>query len=55
MKPISLAIGDSGVTLIYLQLKPRMENNKYVDNEFMLLGLSKGKQTMENVPLQILL
>ncbi|KAH9327965.1 hypothetical protein KI387_000073, partial [Taxus chinensis] len=25
-------------------------NNKYVDNEFMLPGLPKGKHTVENVP-----
>ncbi|KAH9321810.1 hypothetical protein KI387_016449, partial [Taxus chinensis] len=50
MKPVSLVIGDSGAMLIYLQLKPKLEGNKYVENEFALLGPPKGKHTMENVP-----
>ncbi|KAH9315547.1 hypothetical protein KI387_024174, partial [Taxus chinensis] len=41
---------DSGATFMCLQLKPRLENNKYVENEFMLPPPPKGKHTMENVP-----
>ncbi|KAH9320398.1 hypothetical protein KI387_044498, partial [Taxus chinensis] len=36
--------------LVYLQLKPKLENTKYVENEFTLPGPPKGKHTMENVP-----
>ncbi|KAH9319329.1 hypothetical protein KI387_021098, partial [Taxus chinensis] len=50
MKPVSLAVGDVGAVLVYLQLKPKMENKKYVENEFMLPGPPKGKHTVENVP-----
>ncbi|KAH9316800.1 hypothetical protein KI387_044538, partial [Taxus chinensis] len=50
MNPVSLEIGDIGAALVYLQLKPKLENKKYVENEFTLLGPPKGKHTMENVP-----
>ncbi|KAH9306819.1 hypothetical protein KI387_011223, partial [Taxus chinensis] len=44
-----VAVTDIGAVLIYLQLKPKMESNKYVENEFVLPGLPKGKHTMENI------
>ncbi|KAH9300164.1 hypothetical protein KI387_011747, partial [Taxus chinensis] len=49
-KPETPAIADIGATLIYLQLKPIMENNKYMENDFALLGPPKGKHTVENIP-----
>ncbi|KAH9308849.1 hypothetical protein KI387_036760, partial [Taxus chinensis] len=39
-----------GVVLVYLQLKPKMENNKYVEGEFTLPAPPKGKHTMGNIP-----
>ncbi|KAH9313325.1 hypothetical protein KI387_028360, partial [Taxus chinensis] len=36
--------------LIYLELNPKMDNNKYVENEFVLPRPPKRKHTMENVP-----
>ncbi|KAH9318072.1 hypothetical protein KI387_019841, partial [Taxus chinensis] len=48
MELVSLAIGNSGAALVYLQLKPKLENNKYVENEFTLLRSSKGKHTVDN-------
>ncbi|KAH9296924.1 hypothetical protein KI387_028606, partial [Taxus chinensis] len=39
-----------GATLVYLQLKPKMENNKYVEGDFALPAPRKGKNTMENIP-----
>lgn len=50
IKPETLDIGDIGAVRIYLQLKTKMENNKYVENEFALLRPPKGKHTMENIP-----
>lgn len=50
IKPISFAIVDVGVTLVYLQLKLKMENNKYVEGEFALLAPPKGKHTVEDIP-----
>ncbi|KAH9288987.1 hypothetical protein KI387_033104, partial [Taxus chinensis] len=50
MNPVSLAIGDSGVMLVYLQLKPKLENKKYVENDFTLPRLPKGKHMVENMP-----
>ncbi|KAH9310236.1 hypothetical protein KI387_038147, partial [Taxus chinensis] len=50
MKHVSLAVADLVAELVYLQLKPKMENNKYVEGEFALPAPPKGKHTMENVP-----
>ncbi|KAH9318042.1 hypothetical protein KI387_019811, partial [Taxus chinensis] len=41
--------GDTRYVLVYLQLKPKLENNKYVENESAFPGPPKGKHTMENV------
>ncbi|KAH9312094.1 hypothetical protein KI387_027129, partial [Taxus chinensis] len=41
MKPVRLTIGDNGAMLIYLQLKSKLENKKYVENEFALPGSPK--------------
>ncbi|KAH9307273.1 hypothetical protein KI387_035184, partial [Taxus chinensis] len=32
IKLVSLAMGDIVAALVYLQLKPKMENNKYVED-----------------------
>ncbi|KAH9315154.1 hypothetical protein KI387_023781, partial [Taxus chinensis] len=45
---VRLVLGDAEATLVYLQLKPKLENNKYVENEFTLPGPPRG--TVENVP-----
>ncbi|KAH9308871.1 hypothetical protein KI387_036782, partial [Taxus chinensis] len=50
MKPISLAIEDIGAMLRYLQIKPKIENKKYMENEFALPGPPNGKHTVENMP-----
>ncbi|KAH9306821.1 hypothetical protein KI387_011225, partial [Taxus chinensis] len=50
IKPISLEVGDIGLGLVYLQIKPNMENNKYVKGEFTLPAPPKRKHTMENIP-----
>ncbi|KAH9308968.1 hypothetical protein KI387_036879, partial [Taxus chinensis] len=50
MNPVSLVIGDSGAMLVYLQLKHKLEGNKYVENEFALPRLLKGNHIVENVP-----
>ncbi|KAH9327939.1 hypothetical protein KI387_000047, partial [Taxus chinensis] len=31
---------------IYIYLKPKLQNGKYLENEFKLLGLPKGKHIM---------
>ncbi|KAH9325486.1 hypothetical protein KI387_005664, partial [Taxus chinensis] len=49
MNLVTLAIGDNGFMLVYLQIKSRLENNKYVENEFMLPRPPKGKHTVENM------
>lgn len=49
MKHVSLEIGDIGATLVYLELKTKREDKKYVENEFTLSGPPKGKYTMENM------
>ncbi|KAH9319013.1 hypothetical protein KI387_020782, partial [Taxus chinensis] len=49
IKPVRFPVGDVRAPLVYLQLKPKLENNKYVENEFALPGLPKGKHTMENI------
>ncbi|KAH9318205.1 hypothetical protein KI387_019974, partial [Taxus chinensis] len=47
---VSLVIGDVGVVLVYIHLKPNLENKKYVENEFTYPEPPKGKHTIENVP-----
>ena len=49
INPISLVVVDVGAALVYLQLNPKIENNKYVENEFVILEPPKGKHTMENI------
>ena len=46
MKQMILAIGKSGASLVYIQLKPNLENGRYVENEFKLPGPPKGKHTI---------
>ncbi|KAH9301126.1 hypothetical protein KI387_012709, partial [Taxus chinensis] len=50
IKLVLLAMGDVGAALVYLQLKPKMEYNKYVEDEFTLLESPKGKHIMDNIP-----
>lgn len=49
IKPISFAVGEIRAALMYLQLKLKMENNRYVEGEFTLPTPLKGKHTMENI------
>ncbi|KAH9302140.1 hypothetical protein KI387_013723, partial [Taxus chinensis] len=49
MNLVRLEIGDIGSMLVYLQLKPKLDNNKYVKNEFALPKKHKGNHTVENV------
>ncbi|KAH9315002.1 hypothetical protein KI387_023629, partial [Taxus chinensis] len=51
IKLISLAIADLGAVLVYLQLKLKMENKKYMEFEFTLLAPHKVKHIMESVPM----
>ena len=38
IKLVHLVVGDVRVALVYLQLNPNRENNKYVENKFVLPG-----------------
>lgn len=49
IKPISLVVGYIRAVPVYLQLKPNMENKKYVEGDFTLLEPPKGKYIMENI------
>ncbi|KAH9315116.1 hypothetical protein KI387_023743, partial [Taxus chinensis] len=35
-----------GVAKVYIYLKPKLENGKYIENEFKLLEFPKGKHIM---------
>ncbi|KAH9320753.1 hypothetical protein KI387_015392, partial [Taxus chinensis] len=48
-KLISLVVGAIGAALVYLQLNPKVDKNKYVEGEFTLPASPKGNHTMENI------